>query len=88
MILFGGLRVASRFVFLKTLRSHDALAPVISCIPSLEQITTYSPPPPSYDPNTNKTPAGQAFTGDRTLLFVCLFMHDVGPMHCYQITFI
>jgi len=58
MILFGGLRVASRFVFLKTLRSHDALAPVISCIPSLEQITTYSPPPPSYDPNTNKTPAG------------------------------
>lgn len=64
-------------IALKTLRSHDALAPVISCIPSAEQITTYSPPPPSHDPNTNKTPAGQAFTGDRTLLFACSFMHDL-----------
>ncbi len=32
--------------------------------------------PPSHDPITIKTPAGQAFIGERTLLFVCLFMPD------------
>lgn len=43
------------FIALKTLkRSHDALAPVISCIPSAEQITTYSPLRPPSTPILTK----------------------------------